>query len=49
MKKFLIFFIILPLILLTALIKKDNSYHFENDILDKFEHLLKIESIGDKL
>ena len=31
------------------LIKKDNSYHFENDILDKFEHLLKIESIGDKL
>ncbi len=34
---------------LRYLIKKDNSYHFENDILDKFEHLLKIESIGDKL
>ena len=34
---------------LRYLIKKDNSYHFENDILDKFEHILKIESIGDKL
>jgi 16S rRNA (cytosine1402-N4)-methyltransferase len=34
---------------LRYLIKKDNSYHFENDILDKFDYLLKIESIGDKL
>ena len=34
---------------LRYLIKKDNSYLFETDILKKFDHLLKIEDFGKKL
>ena len=34
---------------LRCLIKKDDSYLFETDILEKFDHLLKIEDFGKKL
>ena len=34
---------------LRYLIKKDNSYFFETDILKKFDHLLKIEDFGKKI
>jgi 16S rRNA (cytosine1402-N4)-methyltransferase len=30
-------------------IKKDNFYDFKTDILKKFEYLIKIENIGNKL
>ena len=34
---------------LRYLIKKDNIYNFETDILKKFEHLIEIENFGNKL
>ena len=34
---------------LRYLVKKDNSYFLETDILKKFDHLLKIEDFGKKL
>ena len=34
---------------LRYVIKKDDFYNFETDILKKFEHLIKIENFGDKL
>ena len=34
---------------LRYVIKKDNFYNFETDILKKFEHLIEIENIGNKL
>ncbi len=34
---------------LRYLIKKDNFYHLETDILKKFSHLLQIEALGKKL
>ena len=34
---------------LRYLVKKDNSYSLETDILKKFDHLLKIEDFGKKL
>ena len=30
-------------------IKKDNLYNFETDIIKKFEHLIEIENLGNKL
>ena len=30
-------------------IKKENFYNFETDILRKFEHLIEIENLGNKL
>ena len=34
---------------LRYLVKRDDSYNFETDILKKFEYLLKIEAFGDRL
>ena len=34
---------------LRYVIKKENFYNFETDILKKFEHLIKIENFGNKL
>ena len=34
---------------LRYMIKKENFYNFETDILKQFEHLIKIENLGDKL
>ena len=34
---------------LRYVIKKDNFYNFETDIYKKFEYLIKIENLGDKL
>ena len=34
---------------LRYVIKKDDFYNFETDILKKFEHLIKIENFGNKL
>ena len=34
---------------LRYIIKKDNFYNFETDILKKFEHLINIENLGNKL
>ena len=34
---------------LRYVIKKDNFYNFDTDILRKFEYLIKIENFGDKL
>ena len=34
---------------LRYLIKKDDFYNFETDIIKKFDHLLKVESFGEKL
>jgi 16S rRNA (cytosine1402-N4)-methyltransferase len=34
---------------LRYLIKKENSYEIESDILEKFSHLLEIENLGSKL
>ena len=34
---------------LRYVIKKDNFYNFETDILKKFEHLIEIENIGNRL
>ena len=34
---------------LRYLMKKDNIYNFETDILKKFEHLIEIENFGNKL
>jgi len=34
---------------LRYVIKKNNSYHFETDIHEKFKHLLEIENFGNKL
>ena len=34
---------------LRYVIKKDDFYNFETDILKKFEHLIEIENIGNKL
>ena len=34
---------------LRYVIKKDNLYNFETDILKKFEHLIEIENFGNKL
>ena len=34
---------------LRYVIKKDNFYEFETDILKKFENLIKIENFGNKL
>ena len=31
------------------LIKKDDFYEFETDILKKFDNLIKIENFGNKL
>ena len=34
---------------LRYVIKKNNFYDFETDIKEKFDYLLKIENLGDKL
>ena len=34
---------------LRFVIKKDNFYDFETDILEKFKYLLEIENLGNKL
>ena len=34
---------------LRYVIKKDNSYNFNTDILEKFDYLIKIEDFGNKL
>ena len=34
---------------LRYVIKKDNSYNFDTDILEKFDYLIKIEDFGNKL
>ena len=34
---------------LRFVIKKENFYNFETDILEKFEDLIKIENFGNKL
>ena len=34
---------------LRYVIKKDNFYNFETDILKKFKHLIEIENFGNKL
>jgi 16S rRNA (cytosine1402-N4)-methyltransferase len=34
---------------LRYVIKKSNSYNFETDIFEKFNHLINIESFGNKL
>ena len=34
---------------LRYMIKKDNFYNFETDILKKFKHLIEIENLGNKL
>ena len=34
---------------LRYVIKKDDFYDFKTDIFEKFEHLIKIENIGNKL
>ena len=34
---------------LRYVIKKDEFYNFETDVLKKFNHLIEIESFGDKL
>jgi 16S rRNA (cytosine1402-N4)-methyltransferase len=34
---------------LRYMIKKENFYNFETDILKQFDHLIKIENLGDKL
>ena len=34
---------------LRYVIKKKDFYNFETDILDKFEYLIKIENLGNKL
>ena len=34
---------------LRYVIKKDDFYNFETDILKKFEHLIEIENIGNRL
>ncbi len=34
---------------LRYIIKKDNSYQIKTDIFEKFDHLIQIENLGDKL
>ena len=34
---------------LRYVIKKENFYDFDTDIFKKFEHLIKIEDLGNKL
>ena len=34
---------------LRYVIKKEDFYDFETDILEKFDHLIKIENLSDKL
>ena len=34
---------------LRYLIKQEDTYEIENDLLEKFSHLLEIENLGSKL